>query len=143
MNAELKQIADKYLPKIERAVNEAPWLNLFVRKSGRRNRYEFHCNRVSQKIPKSAGVYLAYYKKQRFPIYIGETGDLQRLRYHVSDNESSQNESTLKRKFKRKFPGQKINSEFFQKHCTFKFVEIPFGRIEVESHLKKILNAPV
>ena len=94
-------------------------------------------------IPKSPGIY-AIYSRVHFPVegpepvYIGEAGNLKRrINYHFSESTSAKREGTLKKTLKRL--GFDMN-EPTRDLVYFKYVEVPFGRKEIETLLHEEFN---
>ena len=113
----------------------------FVFKDGKFIKYMIGQTKVE--IPKSPGVY-AIYSRVHFPIsdpipvYVGEAGNLKRrIDYHFSESATAKREGTLKKTLKRLGFDMK---EPTRDLVYLKYIEVPFGRKEIETLLHEEYN---
>ena len=88
-------------------------------------------------LPSTSGIY-AFYSKTDWmysekPLYIGEANNLhQRIKYHYSESPSAKRDGTLKKTLKKVFS---YSDKATRDLVVFKYIEIPFGRKEIETLL--------
>ena len=85
------------------------------------------------KLPTTPGVYVMYFKKTGKVFYVGQAGNLKRrVGFHFAESTTAQKTSPLKKKLKREGYTAATHSIL-----QFKWVEVFFGRIEIEDILTK------
>ena len=100
---------------------------------------------IIQKIPKKPGVYIVF--KENQPIYVGESRDI-RARYKDMHNTLNH---TLRRAIGHKISGEHASSknkfsdktetdlDNYFKTCEFGFMEVNFGRVELQDMIADLL----
>lgn len=102
------------------------------------NRLVYSYDGMRIKLPSTSGIY-AFYSKTDWmysekPLYIGEANNLrQRIKYHYSESPSAKREGTLKKALKKIFSPSVERAT--RDLVVFKYIEIPFGRKEIETLL--------
>ena len=93
--------------------------------------------------PETAGVYVFYAKSTGVPVYVGETDDLKRrLTQHcrLKGGELPSRNSVFQRRWVRHWIGIEASNQevyaFIRSMTGFKYLVLPFGRLELEEDLK-------
>jgi hypothetical protein len=130
MKKALAKLKLKTCRYVDRALKRLPFYEPI--QVGARLRWKVSATGKPLKLPKTAGLYLlSPPSPKKRPIYIGEAGNLsRRLHFHFSKSKSSNFQSTFNKSCRRK--GFMCNSGF-----RMRFIEIPFGRKDMEVYLKK------
>jgi hypothetical protein len=106
----------------------------------RRNRYGYETAAgVSVSLPVDSGVYVFHSAKTDTPVYVGEAVSLKRrLGRHCRVSGSS----VFRRRWVPHWMGTQVEKEdvlgFIHSRMYFKYVVLPFGRLEIEADLRAL-----
>ena len=136
LDKDFSALRPKYLAAVLKHLEDAAPISVEI-VTGRK-KYRFHTlDGREAPIPAIAGVYVLYSKKTGKPVYVGESDNLQRrLKNHCSLSGAS----VFKTRWVRHWIGDDstkvVVMTFVHRNVFFRFVQVPFGRAEIEDDLR-------